>query len=147
MFVPFQSQLKHKTGSKDVTVVHILLFHKIRNTTELLKDPNELGCDNKHDTNGWVNLSVILIILITCIKMFLSRVVQKKKKMEKIIRHLSLRAARSLQGSRLWTVSWWLTNCTCGWLYFPGLSSRDWCRCLDWSGTVWIGIFCVWPEV
>ena len=25
----------------------------------LLKDPNELGCDNKHDTNGWVNLSVI----------------------------------------------------------------------------------------
>ena len=79
MFVPYQSLLKHKTGSKDVTVVHILLFHKIRNTTELLKDPNELGCDNKHHTNGWVNLSVILIILITCIKMFLSRVVQKKK--------------------------------------------------------------------
>ena len=27
----------------------------------LLKDANELGCDNivKHDTNGWVNLSVI----------------------------------------------------------------------------------------
>ena len=25
----------------------------------LLKDPNELGCDNKHGTNGWVNLSVI----------------------------------------------------------------------------------------
>ena len=25
----------------------------------LLKDPNELGCYNKHDTNGWMNLSVI----------------------------------------------------------------------------------------
>ena len=25
----------------------------------LLKDPNELEGDNKHDTNGWVNLSVI----------------------------------------------------------------------------------------
>ena len=23
------------------------------------KDPNELGCDNKHGTNRWVNLSVI----------------------------------------------------------------------------------------
>ena len=27
----------------------------------LLKEPNELGCDNKHDTNGWVNLSVITV--------------------------------------------------------------------------------------
>ena len=25
----------------------------------LLKDPNELGCHNKHDTNGSVNFSVI----------------------------------------------------------------------------------------
>ena len=25
----------------------------------LLKDPSELGCNNKHDTNGCVNLSVI----------------------------------------------------------------------------------------
>ena len=25
----------------------------------LLKDPNEFGGDNKDDTNGWVNLSVI----------------------------------------------------------------------------------------
>ena len=25
----------------------------------LLKYPNELGCKNKHVTNGWVNLSVI----------------------------------------------------------------------------------------
>ena len=25
----------------------------------LLKDPDELGRDNKHDTNGWMNLSVI----------------------------------------------------------------------------------------
>ena len=27
----------------------------------LLKDPNELGCHNKHDTNGWVNLSVMIV--------------------------------------------------------------------------------------
>ena len=27
----------------------------------LLKDPNELRCHNKHDTNGWVNLSVITV--------------------------------------------------------------------------------------
>ena len=25
----------------------------------LLKYPNEVGCENKHVTNGWVNLSVI----------------------------------------------------------------------------------------
>ena len=25
----------------------------------MLKDPNEFRYDNKHDTNGWVNLSVI----------------------------------------------------------------------------------------
>ena len=25
----------------------------------LLKDPSELGCNNKHDTNGCMNLSVI----------------------------------------------------------------------------------------
>ena len=31
-----------------------MLFPQIGN-----KDPNELGCHNKHDTNGWVNLSVI----------------------------------------------------------------------------------------
>ena len=24
-----------------------------------LKDPNELGFDNKHDTNEWMNLSII----------------------------------------------------------------------------------------
>ena len=27
----------------------------------LLKGPNELGYDNKHGTNGWVNLSFINI--------------------------------------------------------------------------------------
>ena len=122
-------------------MVHILLFHKIRNTTELLKDPNVLECDNKHDTNWWVNLSVILIILVACVKIFLSRVVQKKWK------NLSATCLWGLldpfRGSRLWTVSWWLTNCTCGWLHFPGWWwwSRDWCGYLDGCGTVWIGIF------
>ena len=33
-----------------------MLFPQIGN-----KDPNELGCHNKHDTNGWVNLSVITV--------------------------------------------------------------------------------------
>ena len=37
-----------------------MLFPKKKKKRETtVKDPNELGCDNKHDTNGWVNLSVI----------------------------------------------------------------------------------------
>ena len=43
-------------GSKFIRGVHIMLFPQIGN-----KDPNELGCHNKHDTNGWVNLSVITV--------------------------------------------------------------------------------------
>ena len=31
----------------------------VRGVHITLKDRNELGGDNKHDTNGWVNLSVI----------------------------------------------------------------------------------------
>ena len=31
----------------------------VRGVHIMLKDPNELGGDNKHDTNGWVNLSVV----------------------------------------------------------------------------------------
>ena len=27
----------------------------------LLKDPNELGCDDKHGTNVWMNFSVIYV--------------------------------------------------------------------------------------
>ena len=42
---------------KFVKGMHIMLFPQ--KGILLLKDPNELGCDNKHDKNGWVNLSVI----------------------------------------------------------------------------------------
>ena len=42
---------------KFVRGMHIMLFPQ--KGILLLKDPNELGCDNKHDKNGWVNLSVI----------------------------------------------------------------------------------------
>ena len=36
-----------------------MLFSRKKKKKVLLKDPNELGCDNKRDINAWVNLSVI----------------------------------------------------------------------------------------
>ena len=30
----------------------------------LLKDPNELGCNNKHDTNGWQWICLLLVFLM-----------------------------------------------------------------------------------
>ena len=34
-----------------------MLYHQKINTTA--RGPNELGCGNKHVTNGWMNLTVI----------------------------------------------------------------------------------------
>ena len=36
-----------------------MLFPQNDREILLLKDPNELGCDNKQGTNGWMNLYVI----------------------------------------------------------------------------------------
>ena len=51
------------------------------------------------------------------------------------------------RGFRLRTVSWWLTNCTCGWFYFPEWRrwSRDCYGYLNWWGPVCTGICWVWP--
>ena len=46
---------------KFVRGMHIMLFPQ--KGILLLKDPNELGCDNKHDKNRWVNLSVINVFI------------------------------------------------------------------------------------
>ena len=40
-------------------IMHIMLFLKQIYTSANIKDRNELGCENKHDTNGWMNFSVI----------------------------------------------------------------------------------------
>ena len=37
-----------------------MLFSQKRNIILLIKQPKQLGFDNKHDTNGWVNFSLIL---------------------------------------------------------------------------------------
>ena len=42
----------HSEQRMAITPPHIMLFPQKRNL--LLKDPNELGCDNKHDTK-WID--------------------------------------------------------------------------------------------
>ena len=58
MFVHLQILLKHNTGSLLEECIECCFLKK---EILLLKDPNELGCDKKHGTNGWVNLSVITV--------------------------------------------------------------------------------------
>ena len=51
-----------KMNSHVVLIMRSSVFIRSRSPqSPYLKLPNELGCDNKHDTNGWVNLSVITV--------------------------------------------------------------------------------------
>lgn len=72
------------------------------------------------------------------------------------IGHFSLGSAKPCRGSGLWTFSWCLSICTCGWFYVPGgwWWSRYHCGyldcvhrnllCLACGGTLCVGIHRLW---
>ena len=69
MFVHLQSLLKLNTWS---LLEGCILCCFLKNEIPLLRDPNELGCDNKHDTNGWGWSCLLLMFLMRtfyCVQM------------------------------------------------------------------------------
>ena len=69
MLVHHQSLLKHKTGSL-LEGCRLCCF--LKKEMPLLRHPNELGCDNKHDTNGWQWICLLLMLLMRafyCVQM------------------------------------------------------------------------------
>ena len=69
MFVHLQSLLKHKTGSL-LDGCRLCCF--LEKEMPLLRDPNELGCDSKHEINGWQWICLLLLFLMRafyCVQM------------------------------------------------------------------------------
>ena len=69
MFAHLQSLLKHKT---ECLLDGCILCCFLKNEIPLLRDPNEWRCDNKHDTNGWRWICLLLMFLIRafyCVQM------------------------------------------------------------------------------
>ena len=61
MLVHHQSLLKRKTGSL-LEGCRLCCF--LKKEMPLLRDPNELRCDNKHDTSGWQWICLLLLFLM-----------------------------------------------------------------------------------